>query len=127
MRPIARNGVLALVGVVVALLALGALPQYLAAGDPYHLTATPAGDGPALNVTDFSHRQYPYLFEALSSADGRSSAYRRGPWGLKEAFTNSPFDELRSLREFAPPGGVTEDAAFVRYEGTRYRVSVVQR
>lgn len=127
MRPIARNGLLALVGVLLVLLALGALPQFLAAGDPYYLTVSEADGGAALDVGNFSERQYPYLFEALSSEDGRSSAYRRGPWGLKEAFTNSPFDELRSLREFAPAGAVTDDAAFVTYEGTRYRVTVVQR
>ncbi|QLG28092.1 hypothetical protein HUG10_11240 [Halorarum halophilum] len=126
MRPIARNGLLLLVGVVVALLALGALPQFLAAGDPYYLAANEADDGPALDVGNFSQQQYPYLFEALASDDGRSSAYRRGPWGLKEAFTNSPFDELQSLREFAPAGATTEDAAFVTYEGTRYRIEVIQ-
>ncbi|WP_313693816.1 hypothetical protein [Halorarum halobium] len=126
MRPIARNGLLLLVGVVLALLALGALPQFLAAGDPYYLTVEGAEDGPTLEVDNFSARQYPYLFEALSSDDGRSSAYRRGPWGLKEPFTNSPFDELQSLLEFAPEGAATAEAAFVEYEGTRYRVAVVQ-
>lgn len=126
MRPIARNGLLLLVGVVLALLALGALPQFLAAGDPYYLTASEAEDGPAVDAENLSERQYPHLYEALSSDDGRSSTYRRGPVGLKEAFTNSPFDELRSVREFAPAGATDGDAAFVEHEGTRYRVEVVQ-
>lgn len=131
MRRVTRNLLLGLVGVLVVLLALGALPSYLGSGDPYYLTATPVegegeGEGPAMNVSDYSERRYPYLFGALGDADGRSEAYRRGPYGFKEAFANSPFDEYRALRDFAPAGATTDDAVVVSYNGTRYRVSVVQ-
>ena len=127
MRRVTRNFLLAVLGVVVLLLALGALPSYLGSGDPYYLTATAVeGEGPAVNVTDYPERRYPYLVGALESPDGRSEPYRTGRFGVKEAFANSPFDEYRALREFAPEGATTADAVVVSYNGTRYRVSVVQ-
>ncbi|WP_435123893.1 hypothetical protein [Halobaculum sp. D14] len=126
MRRVTRSFLLLLAAVVVLLLALGAVPSYLGSGDPYYLTAEPAADGPALNVTDFSERRYPYLFEALESDDGRSSAYRSALGGRKDWFANSPFDEVGSLRSFAPANATAGDAVFVRYEGERYRVEVVQ-
>jgi len=53
MRRVTRNLILALLGVVVVLLALGALAGLLKSGDPYYLTATAvnASDGNA-NATD---------------------------------------------------------------------------
>ena len=127
MRRVTRSFLLALLAVCALLLALGAVPSYLGSGDPYYLTATAVeGSGPAVNVTDYPERRYPYLVGALESPDGRSEPYRRGPFGVKEAFANSPFDEYRSLREFAPANATAEDAVVVNYNGTRYRVSVVQ-
>ena len=96
MRPITRRAVVGFAVVVLALLALGALPSFLAAGEPYHLTATPTdADGPAVDATNLSERRYPYLIEAIDT--GRSAPYRRGPVGLKEAFSHSPFDERQGL------------------------------
>jgi hypothetical protein len=97
-RPITRRAVLAFAGVCLALLALGALPSFLGTGDPYYLTATPTdADGPAVNVTDLSERRYPYLVGAIESERGRSDPYRTGPFGLKESFAHSPFDERQGL------------------------------
>ncbi|MFC7135655.1 hypothetical protein [Halobaculum litoreum] len=131
MRSVTRNFLLGVLAVVVLLLALGALPSYLGSGDPYYLTADPvADDGPAftLNATEggIAERRYEYFFAAVESSDGRSAGYRRGPYGLKEEFTHSPFDELATFREFAPADAVDGDAVFVRYNETRYRVTVVQ-
>ena len=131
MRSVTRTFLVGLLAVVVLLLALGALPSYLGSGDPYSLTAEPvATDGPAyaLNATEggIAERRYQYFFAAVESADNRSDAYRRGPYGLKEEFTHSPFDEVATFREFAPAGAVDGDAVFVRYNETRYRVTVVQ-
>ncbi|ESP87291.1 hypothetical protein [Candidatus Halobonum tyrrellensis] len=127
MRRVTRLFAAGVLAVLLLLLALGAVPSYLGSGDPYYLTATPAdGDGPAVNVTDYSERRYPYLFGALGSDDGRSEPYQRGRFGVKEAFANSPFDEYRSVRQFAPANATTDDAVVVSYNGTRYRVSVVQ-
>ncbi|GAB3325511.1 hypothetical protein EI982_10930 [Haloplanus rallus] len=96
MRPITRRAVVGFVFVVLALLALGALPSLLASGEPYYLTATPTdADGPAVDATNLSDRRYPYLTEAIDT--GRSAPYRRGPIGLKEAFSHSPFDERQGL------------------------------
>ena len=96
MRPITRRAILGFVVVVIALLALGALPSLLGSGEPYYLTATPTdADGPAVNVTGLSERRYPYLTAAIES--GRSDPYRRGPVGLKETFSHSPFDERQGL------------------------------
>ena len=112
-----------LVVVAAALLALGALPQFLASGDAYHLTATATESaGPAVNVTDLSDRRYPYLTAALDS--GRSPGYRRGPVGFKEAFTHSPFDEVDALAARDPTARVGDGAVLVVDDGERYRVEV---
>ncbi|GAA0206254.1 hypothetical protein [Halobaculum roseum] len=132
MRPVTRKFLVGIVAVVLLLLALGALPSYLGSGDPYYLEATPAAEaeGPAyeLNATEggIAEQRFRYFFSAVESDDGRSEAYRRGPYGLKEEFSHSPFDELSTFREFAPAGAVDGDAVFVRYNDTRYRVTVVQ-
>ncbi|WP_277554867.1 hypothetical protein [Halobaculum limi] len=131
MRSVTRKFLVGLLLVVVALLALGALPSYLGAGDPYYLTVSPAAaDGPAytLNASEggIAERRFQYFFAAVGSSDGRSDPYQRGRFGIKEEFTHSPFDEFATFREFAPEGAVDGDAVFVRYNDTRYRVTVEQ-
>ncbi|WP_224333612.1 hypothetical protein [Haloprofundus halobius] len=122
MRPITRR-VLALLALLsVGLLALGALPSYLGTGDPYSLTAEETtASGPAVNVTEFSAQQYPYLATALE--EGRSEGYQKGPLGLKESFTHSPFDERDALAT-RQPDAERDDRVLVEYEGTRYWVTV---
>jgi hypothetical protein len=121
--------------VVIGLLALGAVPSYLGTGPTYHLTVTPASvdqptsvDQPAVNVSDLSGRRYPYLAEALAAPDGRSSGYQRGQFGVKEAFTHSPFDEVDGLRARQPNASVEGDpgdAVRIVRDGQRYVVRVV--
>lgn len=131
MRPATRTFLAAVLVVLVGLLALGALPSYLGSGDRYYLEATPVAeaDGPAyeLNVTEggVAERRFQYFLSAVGSSDGRSKAYQRGPYGLKEEFSHSPFDEVATFREFAPADAVDGDAVLVRYNDTRYRVTVV--
>ncbi|WP_123536577.1 hypothetical protein [Halosimplex salinum] len=148
MRRVTRNAVLLILVVLVALLALGALPSLLASGDPYYVTADPvdSGDGgpnataggnatvasngtvanasAAINGTALSERQYPYTTKALR--DGASDPYQKGPWGLKEAFTHSPFDERDALAA-RNATAVSDDGVLVSYNGTLYRVAVGQR
>lgn len=126
MRRVTRNLVVAVALVVVALLALGALPSYLGTGDPYYLTTEPIEtDEPTIDVTNVSERRYPYLVGALTSDDGRSDGYQTGPYGVKEPFTHSPFDEIGSLAQ-QRPAATTAETGRVRYEGETYRVEVVQ-
>jgi hypothetical protein len=126
-RRVTRNFLVGLGIVVVALLALGALPSYLGTGDPYYLTAEATNEtnesAAAVNVSDFSARRYPYLAQALE--DGRSESYQKGPLGLKGAFTHSPFDEFDSLVVQNSDARVG-DAVLVEYKGQRYRVEVVR-
>ncbi|WP_436907519.1 hypothetical protein [Halosimplex marinum] len=138
MRRVTRNAVLLILGTVVALLALGALPSLLASGDPYYVTADPvdangSADGSgaaavnesaAVNGSTLSERRYPYTTQALRN--GTSDPYRKGPWGLKEAFTHSPFDE-RSALAARNASAVSESGVLVSYNGTLYRVAVGQR
>ncbi|WP_256297749.1 hypothetical protein [Haloarchaeobius salinus] len=115
---------LLLVGLVLALLALGALPSLLASGDPYYVTATEVdSDHATVDVTNFSERQYPYLSAALE--DGRSGSYYEGPVGIKGAFTHSPFDEFGALRTRSPDA-VDDDVAFVQHNGTVYRLELTR-
>ncbi|WP_251341466.1 hypothetical protein [Haloplanus halophilus] len=124
MRQITRRAVLGFAVVVLALLALGALPSLLGSGEPYYLTATPTdADGPAVNVTGLSERRYPYLTEALAS--GRSAPYRRGPVGLKEAFSHSPFDERQGLVARNPDARANGGVVVVD-GGDRYLVEVTR-
>lgn len=124
MRPITRRAVLGFVAACVCLLALGALPSLLGSGDAYYLTATPTDDeGPAVNVTGLSERRYPYLTTAVES--GRSDPYRQGPFGLKESFTHSPFDEEDAL--FTRNPDARRDGGIVVVDGDdRYLIEVVQ-
>lgn len=131
MRPVTRNLVLGILAVVALLFALGALPSYLAAGDPYYVTATVVEDGdrPAVDVTNLSERRFPYVTEAIET--GRSDAYYRGPVGLKGAFTHSPFDEFDALDQRAraanaTAGAVNGTTAYVTKDGTVYRLDLVQ-
>lgn len=124
MRPITRRAILGFAVVCLALLALGALPSFLGAGEPYYLTATPTdAEGEAVNVTDLPERRYPYLTDALAS--GRSDPYRRGPIGLKETFTHSPFDERDGL--FARNPDARRDGGILVTDGNeRYLVAVTR-
>lgn len=129
MRRVTRNFLIGVGIVIVALLALGALPSYLGTGDPYYLTAEPVNEtdvsDEAVNVSEFSARRYPYLLGALE--DGRSEGYQRGPFGIKGSFTHSPFDEFDALVVQNPDARVDgEDAILVDFNGQRYRVTVVQ-
>ena len=128
MRPVTRRATAIVIAVVVGLLALGAVPSLLGGGPTYQLTVETVDEGPAyeLNASDdLSQRQFEYFFSALDR-DGASKPYQRGPFGLKESFTHSPFDELDTFRTFAPENATSDDAVFVRFETTRYRVEVTR-
>jgi len=119
---------LAILAVVVLLLALGALPGFIKAGDPYYMTATPAEDHAAVNATDLDERRYPYTSAAIADATadepGESSPYWKGYVGFKEAFTHSPFDELTALQQRSSAAVDGPDAVFVRVEDDYYRLTV---
>ncbi|MFQ3319093.1 MAG: hypothetical protein ACI8UR_001978 [Natronomonas sp.] len=138
MRPITRNVLLVILGVLVVMLALGALPSYLEVGDAYAVEATAVEeDGPSVNVTTLSERRFPYTFGALSAAQAgerpaRSEAYYTGPVGFKEAFTHTPFDEYsefegRNASSVERSGDTPDgDVAYVRYSGQRYRLEIIR-
>ena len=137
MRRVTRNFVLLLVAVLVALLALGALPSLLGSGDPYYLTADPvdengsdgvsaANASAAVNGSVLSERQFPYTTEALGN--GSSKPYRAGPWGLKEGFTHSPFDEFDALTRDYPNATAAGDdtRVYAALNGTTYRLDITR-
>jgi hypothetical protein len=137
MRRVTRNAVVLMLVVVVGLLALGALPGLLKTGDPYYLTAEPvnasdasdtnasaAASTAAVNGTALSERRFPYTTEALRN--GTAEPYWKGPWGLKETFTHSPFDEVSALSG-RNATAATDEGVLVRDNGTLYRVAVRQR
>jgi len=131
MRRVTRNAVVLMLVLLVALLALGALPGLLKSGDPYYLTAESvnASDADtnvsaAVNGTALSERRFPYTTEALRN--GTADPYWRGPWGLKETFTHSPFDEVSALSG-RNATAATDDGVLVRDNGTLYRVAIRQR
>jgi len=129
MRRVTRNAVVLMLVVLVALLALGALPGLLKSGDPYYLTAdsvnaSDANASTAVNGTALSERRFPYTTEALRN--GTADAYWKGPWGLKEAFTHSPFDEVSALSA-RNATAVTDEGLLVSDNGTLYRVAIRQR
>jgi hypothetical protein len=125
-RQITRRFLVLVALILLALLALGALPSYLGSGEPYYMTATPTdASGPAVNASALPADRYSYTTSALES--GRSEGYQRGPLGLKESFTHSPFDELDALLTRQPEaavGGSEERAVLVDHEGQRYRLTV---
>jgi len=129
MRRRTRNAVLAVLGVVVLLLALGALPSYLKSGDPYYVVADPGGDDPALNASAISTQRFPYVTDAIADAagdrPGRSAPYWKGPVGFKEAFTHSPFEEFDALTARQPNATRDGDIVVVA-DGTHYRLSIIQ-
>lgn len=127
MRSITRNAVL-LVGVVlVGLLALGALPSYLGTGDPYYLVVEETeADGAAVDVSNVSERRYPYLTDALGSDDGRSEPYREGPYGIKEHFTHTPFDEMSALADRVPEAVASDGRVRIERGDRRYYAVVVR-
>lgn len=165
MRPITRRVTLAILAVLVVLLALGALPSYLKSGEPYYLTATPVDaelkenqshSQSAINASELSPRRYEYTTGALADAEsknapgntsrnasgnvtGVSGPYWKGPVGFKEAFANSPFDELSALRQRNASAAVDDDggdgdgekdgngnSVYVIQNGTLYRLAVTQ-
>jgi hypothetical protein len=83
-----------------------------------------ATDASVINGTALSERRYPYTTEAVRN--GSAGPYYEGPWGLKEPFTHSPFDELSAL-EGRNPAAVTPEGALVRYNATVFRVAVGRR
>lgn len=141
MRPVARNLILAILGVLAVLIALGAIPSLIQTGDPYYVEATVAEEsGPSISADNFSERRFPYTFEALNAAESgetpaRSEAYYTGPGGVggfKEAFTHTPFEEYDEF-ESRNPAAVQRsadspvgDVVFVTYEGQRYRLETVR-
>ncbi|AUX09714.1 hypothetical protein AArcSl_2089 [Halalkaliarchaeum desulfuricum] len=127
MRSVTRNAVLLAAILVVGLLALGALPSYLGTGDPYHLVLTETDDdGTAVDVSDVSERRYPYLTSALVSDDLRSDPYQTGPYGLKEHFTHTPFDEVSALAHRVPEAETTDGRVRIEIDDRRYYAEVVQ-
>jgi hypothetical protein len=129
MRRITRNFLIGLLVVIVLLLALGALPGLLKSGDPYYLTATPVDeDREALNASDLSERRFEYTTAALADATngtGYSEPYWKGPFGIKGAFTHSPFDEIDSLRS-RYPNATDGSTVYARQNDSLYRLNVTQ-
>jgi len=138
MRRITRDFILGMAVIVALLLALGAVPSYLQSGDPYYLTVTPtegsgavttATNATAVDAGNLSAQRYPYTVEALDDVagggSGQSSAYYRGPIGIKGAFTHSPFDEYDALAQ-RYPSAVDGAAVRVTHQGVLYRLTVTQ-
>ncbi|WP_323674734.1 hypothetical protein [Halorubellus sp. PRR65] len=120
--------ILVLVAIVVLGLAVGALPGLLKSGDPYRVQATDLGnastfEGAAYDATDVSERRFPYVTDAV--ADGTSASYYEGPFGVKESFSHSPFDEFGAIATRVP-NAVEGDVAHVTYNGTVYRLEIVR-
>lgn len=127
MRGITRNAILLIGVILVALLALGAVPSYLGSGDPYYLVVTETTDnGTAVDVSTVSERRYPYLTSAMASGDGRSDPYQTGPYGIKEHFTHTPFDEISALITRVPAAESTDGRVRIDVDGDRYYAAVVQ-
>lgn len=123
MRRLTRIVLAVILVTLVGLLALGALPSYLGTGDPYYITATPTNaSGDAVNASLLSAQRYPYTTEALRT--GQSDPYQKGRFGIKEAFTHSPFDEYDSLQLRASANATVDGAVLVDYKGQRYRVEL---
>jgi len=126
MRPVTRNLLIVIGLIAVALLALGALPSYLGSGDPYYLTVEQIEtDETTADVNDVSDRRYPFVTSALAGDDGRSDAYQMGPYGVKEWFTHTPFDEVDSLTQQVPEAA-SNGGVRVEFDGETYHVEVVQ-
>ena len=125
MRTVTRNTILAILVVVGLLLALGAVPSLLRSGDPYYVTAEATNEsGPSVNATALPERQYRYVDGAL--ADGRSDAYYEGPFGFKDGFSHSPFDEFDAIGQRYANATTDDGAVFVSQNGTRYRLEIIR-
>lgn len=141
MRTRTRNAILVILAILVALLALGSLPGLLKSGDPYYLTVEPQGswnatderlDGTnqtAVNVSDLSEQRYPFTTAALAeggpNSSGQSDPYWRGPFGFKETFTHSVFDEHEALsRQNA--SAVSDEGVYVHDGRTVYLLTITQ-
>lgn len=116
------------------LLALGALPSLLGGGDVHYVVATPAesaDDGPpegaaateAIAADNLSENRFPYTVQALE--DGVSDPYEEGPFGVKETFTHTPFDEFSEF-EIWNANATEEDAVWIERDGSYYRVEITQ-
>ena len=141
MRTRTRNFVLALLAILVALLALGALPGLLKSGDPYYLTVEPQGEWngtsgtlagtnqTAIDGGNISERRYPFTTAALDDASpnstGQSDPYWKGPIGIKEPFTHSVFDERDSLSQ-QDSDAVSDDGIYVHDGETVYLLTITQ-
>jgi hypothetical protein len=135
-RRITRNAILVILAVVVLLLALGALPSSLRSGDPYYVVATTAeAPNEAVNVSNLSARRYEFTTGAVAAAaangndTGRSNPYWRGPFGVKEGFTHSPFDEFEALSRDYPNATETvgnDTRIYLSRNGTTFRAVVTQ-
>ena len=128
MRRIMRNALLLTGFVLVALLAVGAVPSYLGSGESHYFEATATATdepAPAINATNISERRFPYLTAALTADNGRSDGYQRALGGYKTWFAHSPFDEFEALQR-RNGDAVSDDGerVFVMYEGDRYSVVI---
>ena len=126
MRRIMRNALLLTGFVVVALLAVGAVPSYLGSGETHYLEATPTDEaGAAVNATAISARRFPYLTTAVTADDGRSEGYQRALGGYKTWFAHSPFDEFDALQRLDSEAVRDDgDRVLVTHEGDRYSVAI---
>ena len=125
MRTVTRNTIIAILVILALLLALGAVPSLLRSGDPYYVTAeTVNATGPAANASDLPERRYPYVNGAID--DGRSDAYYEGPFGFKEGFSHSPFDEFDAIGQRYANATTDDGAVFVSQNGTRYRLEIIR-
>jgi len=110
---------------LLALLALGALPQFLGGGDVYVITAEEVEDDPdAADGDALSSQQYPYVTTALE--DGVSEEYEDDRFGIKEWFTHTPFDEMSALAGQVPDAVDDEGRIAVESDGTTYRVELTR-
>lgn len=122
MRRDKRLALLAIGISLLALLALGALPQYLGSGDTYSMTATEVEeDHPAVDASEIDSQRYPYMNEALET--GESEPYEDDRFGIKEWFTHTPHDELGAVSQLNE-AAVDGEAAYVEQNGTLYRVEI---
>lgn len=124
MRRAKRLTLLAIGLSLLALLALGALPQHAGGGETYYMTATEVDeDRPAVDASEIDAQRYPYMSEALET--GRSEGYESGPGDLKERFTHTPFDERGAVAE-RNPDAVSGDTIYVEQNGTLYRMEITR-
>jgi hypothetical protein len=141
MRTRTRNFIIAVLVVIGLLIALGAVPGLLRSGDPYYVTATPVGawDGPnatvgdgatPVNASTLESQRYPYTQGALGGVNGsdtgQSEPYWKGPVGLKEVFTHSPFDEMTALSQNNPGATAADGGVYVHDNRTVYLLAVTQ-